>query len=449
MTQTANITEDRPAALTRRQSRTECGGPDGEAAFAALFSTLRAGYADGVLAVRSGASTQGAFSSALRGDARTCRIEHMTTAAREEARRSAGRHAGLSDAPETRELGGRAQRLGVEKEAAADPRSGRMGKSATTHCGTAGAKVTGTQQNDVKGLHPQGEERGNAPRAHRGAVLADGVSTKEVGARSPAEATPAQGCGVKNMTSVETRGEAFPTSPAASAREVPAPRAVPAAKPPPTVARQIGQLLSAKLEGPNVTRALDGSVGVRSEARSARPTASSIVSNKAAPTRSPGQSDVTRTVFDKLVRNLRMNLGTKQSTARIRLHPPELGHVRVDVKMVDLRIDVRVQAENPAARELIGERLEVLRSALRDHGLIAERVELVEPRPEQQTFVTPDGGRHQDDPHETPVSEWRADERGDEPDADDQQGSYPRAEQDEEDDETLVTVLDARLDIHI
>jgi len=245
------------------------------------------------------------------------------------------------------------------------------------------------------------------------------------------------------------QGETSPANRAASAREAPAPRAAPAAKSPPTVARQIGQLLSTKLKGPTVTHAIDGSAGVRGEAKSARPTASNIVSNKAAPTRSPGQSEAARTAFDRLVRNIRMNLGTKQSTARLRLHPPELGHVRVDVKMVDSRIDVRVHAEDPGARELIGERLEVLRSALRDHGLIAERVELVEPRSEQQTFVTPDGLPHHDDANETPAPQWHTDERGEEPGSDDQQGSYPRAEQDEEDDETLVTVRDARLDIHI
>ena len=64
------------------------------------------------------------FTGAPATDARQRRLEQMTQAARDEARTAGARGAGLSDAPETTELGGRAQRLGAEKDAAADGRGG-------------------------------------------------------------------------------------------------------------------------------------------------------------------------------------------------------------------------------------------------------------------------------------------------------------------------------------
>ena len=253
------------------------------------------------------------------------------------------------------------------------------------------------------------------------------------------------------MTSSEARAESAPQVAAPSARVTPAQRVAGPARAAPTVAKQIAQLLSTKLDGADLARPGGGSATVRGDARSARSAAQNVTGRKAdTPTEARGPNEVARTIFEKLVRNIRMNLGTHRSTARIRLHPPELGHVRVELKMVDARVEIRVHAQNPAARELISERLEILRTALQNHSLITERLELVDQRTDRQTSTATDDGRSQDDRNDATPSERRTDDRGEGAGSrQDRTGSYARAEEVEEDDSTLVTVLDARLDIHI
>jgi flagellar hook-length control protein FliK len=85
-------------------------------------------------------------------------------------------------------------------------------------------------------------------------------------------------------------------------------------------------------------------------------------------------------------------MGERQSTARIRLSPPELGHVRVDLRLRDSRVDLRVHAERPEARELLAERLHMLRSALEQHGLVTDRLELTDGRSNTGDAATAERG---------------------------------------------------------
>ena|GEM_PF-5709956 len=451
MMSTVVSTSNQPAASPSRRHRTESGGARTDPAFAALFSALRVGYGTGVLIARTGASAGEAFSPVLPGDARRCRVEQMTSAAREEARAASGRGAGLSDAPETKQLSGRAQRLCVEREATGDRRTGQVCTVTATRSGADGPGTAGPRHGDAETRNPRREDRAGGPVDRRESAPLNPVRGRAPGERGSGETHQAAGKSVKCTTFGEVRAEPAPPVSAPSARAAPTQRSGGPSRPPPTTARQIAQLLSAKLEGPDLARAGGGPATVRGDARTAGSATQNVMGKKAgAPAQARGQNEVARTVFEKLVRNIRMHIGTHRSTAKIRLHPPELGHVRVELKMVDARLEVRVHAENPAARELMSERLEILRTALQNHGLITERLELVDPRTDPQTSTAQDGGRSPDDRNEAPPSERRADDRGDGAGSrQDQAGPYAQAEGAEEEDSTLVTVLDARLDIHI
>ncbi|MBI4717327.1 MAG: flagellar hook-length control protein FliK [Planctomycetes bacterium] len=80
--------------------------------------------------------------------------------------------------------------------------------------------------------------------------------------------------------------------------------------------------------------------------------------------------------FDGLVRSLRMHLGPRSSSARLHLHPPELGRVFVDVQLSgdELRIDVRTETE--AARKILLERSDQLRTALEQAGVRVDRFDV-------------------------------------------------------------------------
>ncbi|UCG16768.1 MAG: flagellar hook-length control protein FliK [Phycisphaerales bacterium] len=83
--------------------------------------------------------------------------------------------------------------------------------------------------------------------------------------------------------------------------------------------------------------------------------------------------------FDRLVRFIRMNVGQRESSARLQLTPPELGRVRIDVRLVQQRMELLIQAETRDARNLLASRLDGLRGALANHGVTIDRLELPDP----------------------------------------------------------------------
>ncbi|GEM_PF-5178445 len=91
---------------------------------------------------------------------------------------------------------------------------------------------------------------------------------------------------------------------------------------------------------------------------------------------------------------------------RLRLHPPELGSLRVDLRVVDNVMSARMEAESATARELLAEHLPVLRQRLAEHGIRVERFELDLMNQDgrdgsQQAFQPPaddQGRRQQQDP---------------------------------------------------
>lgn len=90
-----------------------------------------------------------------------------------------------------------------------------------------------------------------------------------------------------------------------------------------------------------------------------------------------GTGPTRRADFEQLVRLVRMNLGNRDSSATLRLDPPELGRIKVDVRMSADVLHLRVEVDNPHARELLSERVEHLSEALRAHDIRMERFEIV------------------------------------------------------------------------
>jgi flagellar hook-length control protein FliK len=86
--------------------------------------------------------------------------------------------------------------------------------------------------------------------------------------------------------------------------------------------------------------------------------------------------DARKTAFDQLVRSIRLQLGSRHSSARLQLEPPELGRLHVLVRVDGERLRVDVRTETAAARDLVSTRAVQLTAALERQGISVERFEV-------------------------------------------------------------------------
>jgi len=77
--------------------------------------------------------------------------------------------------------------------------------------------------------------------------------------------------------------------------------------------------------------------------------------------------------IDRIVRVLRAHVGDRESQVRIQLDPPELGRVRIDIRMRGDVLFLNVETDTAAGRELLSSRLTELREALQQQGIVVER----------------------------------------------------------------------------
>lgn len=152
-----------------------------------------------------------------------------------------------------------------------------------------------------------------------------------------------------------------------------------------STAQRIGQMLAGKA----TTQVARGS-GTEAQAQVARePSAKGATQNQTAKARSNSQAQgrstaegpeqTKRSEFESLVKSIRLNRGTKSSSATIRLNPPELGKMKIHAQMSDDVLRVRVEASSNEARHLLSERSNELLEALRDRGINVDRFEVVRP----------------------------------------------------------------------
>lgn len=87
--------------------------------------------------------------------------------------------------------------------------------------------------------------------------------------------------------------------------------------------------------------------------------------------------EVSRSAFDDLVRSLQLQSGGRRSSARMWLHPPELGRLYVDVRIERDTLHIRFRTESERARGLVSDRAALLKEALAEHGLRVEKFEVI------------------------------------------------------------------------
>lgn len=78
----------------------------------------------------------------------------------------------------------------------------------------------------------------------------------------------------------------------------------------------------------------------------------------------------------RMLRVLRGSLMRDKSSTVIRLDPPELGSLRLEMNLRKDAMDLRVGAESDAAREMLKDELETLRNGLQAAGIRLDRVEV-------------------------------------------------------------------------
>lgn len=141
-------------------------------------------------------------------------------------------------------------------------------------------------------------------------------------------------------------------------------------------APRVGEVESSRALTPG--QSAQGQAGTRGRGESS-PTRSGRADSQApssATNRSEKPAATEPTEFDRLVRSLQVLKGGRQSQARMVLDPPELGRMWVSVRMDGDQLQLDVRTETEAARQLVGERIQALRDALRRHGIDVQRLGL-------------------------------------------------------------------------
>ncbi len=152
----------------------------------------------------------------------------------------------------------------------------------------------------------------------------------------------------------------------------------------PTVAQQVGELLGATHAGEVESGQAASPASTTGDARANTPAQKSPVGTRPdesrmteAPSRRPEEVETKEaSAFERLVRSIRLQTGLRSSSARLQLHPPELGRVRVDVRLAGERVEIDVRTETDAARETLLHRADELKTALEHHGIHVNRLEV-------------------------------------------------------------------------
>jgi len=74
-------------------------------------------------------------------------------------------------------------------------------------------------------------------------------------------------------------------------------------------------------------------------------------------------------MLDRVVRMTKLSVDKGGGEVRLRLHPPKLGFLRIQISVRDGVVQASMQTENAAARHLISQHLQDLRDALAQQGL--------------------------------------------------------------------------------
>ncbi len=149
------------------------------------------------------------------------------------------------------------------------------------------------------------------------------------------------------------------------------------------VARQVGQLLGAarsgsveSLRAANASPATGDPPSPTSQQKPASPEQLGRHGHTELTASKAGQDGPAPSRFDELVRSIRLQTGARHSSARMHLEPPELGRMRVDVRMNGDRVQIDIRTETTKATELLHHRTAGLKAALEMHGIFVERFDV-------------------------------------------------------------------------
>lgn len=97
----------------------------------------------------------------------------------------------------------------------------------------------------------------------------------------------------------------------------------------------------------------------------------------------------------RIARGLQSAISQNGGAVTLRLHPPELGAVRIEVEIHDGVVRAQFQAQTESVRTLLMHQLQNLRQALQGHGLVVDRLDV---QTETQPQMSQDGSQswHED-----------------------------------------------------
>lgn len=150
-----------------------------------------------------------------------------------------------------------------------------------------------------------------------------------------------------------------------------------------SLAKTVGETLNVRSIGESSAgRSVSGGGGAPSSRAESKPSPPSTPQSTPSETNTPKTEQSTvdeapATPFERMIRSLKLQMGDRVSTARMRLHPPELGEMRVDVQLRGgaIELDVRTMDEN--ARSIVAARAHELRAALKQTGMAVRRLDIL------------------------------------------------------------------------
>jgi flagellar hook-length control protein FliK len=106
-----------------------------------------------------------------------------------------------------------------------------------------------------------------------------------------------------------------------------------------------------------------------------------------------------RDLHRHLLDEIRLKIDPSRNEARIRLHPPELGDIKIHMAMEDNRLTVRMEVSEPLTRNLLERDLSVLKEALAGAGIQVGRFDIQAQR-ERTSRSGYEAAKGNDDPAE-------------------------------------------------
>lgn len=258
----------------------------------------------------------------------------------------------------------------LERLARFDPTAAAMLELSTrSGAGTSSVPGAATHQEPVQTPRPQPPASSRSDRAPRSPTVETPARGLDDGPSPPVTSGPPNVVGPSNQPG---EGERFEPEPRHEPRR-------PAAMPAPTL-RADTSIAAA----PPPSRAAGGSAATAGSTPLSR-IGGAVLGEVRGVTHAVGRKEVVASrpnpsVEAQVARGLQAALKARGGAVTLRLSPESLGEVRIQLKVVERGVALRIEAASEAARRLLSDGMPALRSALEDQGLRIDRMEVACPR---------------------------------------------------------------------